>query len=75
MIIQVLAGANGVPTSRRLAHHRSHYTGWGTRANADPTGSWALFQSNRDGTLQNPDGTRGTDVFILIEPLRPSGAR
>jgi Big-like domain-containing protein len=62
-------GLNGW-TWRRLAHHRSHYTGWGTdpRANADPTGSFVLFQSNWDNTLQNPDGSPRSDVFLIFVP-------
>jgi hypothetical protein len=61
---------NGTWTWHRLAHHRSHYTGWGTdpRANVDPTGAIALFQSNWDGTLTNADGSPRTDVFLLQVP-------
>jgi hypothetical protein len=63
---------DGSSTWHRLAHHRSHYTGWGTdpRANVDPTGAFVLFQSNWDGTLRNADGSPRTDVFLLLVPRR-----
>jgi hypothetical protein len=72
-ILQVLPNGPGGWTWRRLAHHRSHYTGWGTdpRANADPTGSLLLFQSNWGNSLRNGDGSPRTDVFMLVVP--PSG--
>jgi hypothetical protein len=65
-IVQVLRDSTGAWSWRRLAHHRSHYTGWGTdsRANADPTGSFVLFQSNWDGSSR-------TDVFMLLVPPIP----
>ena len=73
-ILQVLPDGRGGWTWRRLAHHRSHYTGWGTdpRANADPTGSFVLFQSNGGNALRNADGSPRTDVFLLVVP--PVGA-
>jgi len=62
-VTQVLRDSTGAWSWRRLAHHRSHYTGWGTdsRANADPTGSFVLFQSNWDGSPR-------TDVFLIWVP-------
>jgi hypothetical protein len=74
-IVQVLKSETGTWTWRRLAHHRSHYTGWetGPRGNADPTGRFVLFQSNWDGSLKNADGSRRVDVFMLMQaPLPPS---
>jgi hypothetical protein len=73
-IVQVLKSETGAWTWRRLAHHCSHYTGWesGPRGNVDPTGRFVLFQSNRDGSLKNADGSRRVDVFMLMEaPLPP----
>jgi len=79
-IIQILKDGSGAWTWRRLAHHRSHYTGWenGPRGNVDPTGSFVLFQSSWDGTLRNAgDGSARVDVFMLIVPPlpRPVGGR
>jgi Calx-beta domain/Bacterial Ig domain len=58
-------------TWRRLAHHRTQYTGvWATtpRANADPTGRFVLFKSNWDKTLRNADGSDREDAFLLLVP-------
>jgi hypothetical protein len=62
-VIQVLRDSTGAWSWRRLAHHRSHYTDWDSisRANADPTGSFVLFQSNWDGSPRS-------DVFLLLAP-------
>jgi hypothetical protein len=67
-IVQNIQEPTGTWTSRRLAHHRSHYTGWDSypRANVDPTGSVVLFESNWDGTLVNGDGSARSDVFLLF---------
>ncbi len=58
-------------TWRRLAHHRTQYTGdWTTtpRANADPTGAFVLFKSNWDNTLRSADGSYREDAFLLLVP-------
>lgn len=62
-IIQVWVDGSSTKL-RRLAHHRMHFTGsFSTtpRGNADPTGSFVLFQSNWDGSPR-------TDVFLLLVP-------
>ena len=66
-----LAPDGGSWTWRRLAHHRTQYTGiWGStpRANADPTGRFVLFKTNWDKTLKNADGSDREDAFLLLVP-------
>jgi hypothetical protein len=70
-VIQLLRRDDGTWTWRRLAHHRSQWTGeFGSspRANAAPTGSYVLFQSNWDATLVNRDGSARQDVFLITVP-------
>jgi hypothetical protein len=70
-IIQVMKHGDSW-TWRRLAHHRSQWSGWGTQpgGNVDPTGTFVLVQSNWDGTLRNADGSLRTDAFLLFVPRR-----
>ncbi len=65
-IVQVFKDSSGAWTWRRLAHHRSQWTGAfesSPRGNAAPTGTAVLFQSNWDGSPR-------TDAFLLVVPKR-----
>jgi len=65
-IVQIYQDSStGAWTWRRLAHHRSQWTGDGQTpiVSADPTGSFVLFQSNWDGSSRN-------DVFLLQVPAQ-----
>ncbi|HEX9503096.1 MAG TPA: hypothetical protein VF974_02120 [Patescibacteria group bacterium] len=74
-IVQVLKKTDGTFAYRRLAHHRMYYDsnlGITPQIQADPTGSYVLFNSNWDGTLTNNDDSSRTDVFMLVvPPLEP----
>jgi hypothetical protein len=68
-IVQVLQDSSGAWTWRRLAQHRNQWTGdgWTPLVSSDPAGSFALFQSNWDGSSRN-------DVFLLqVPPLSTGG--
>jgi hypothetical protein len=68
-IAQLIPTGSGGWTWQRLAHHRSHYTGWetGPRGNAAPNGSYVLFQSNWDGSPR-------VDLFLAIVPSLSGGS-